>query len=145
MAEELCTCTCKAICTCRVQYVYPLVGPETPVATPSSDSVETTAESTPTTSDTQSVSGKVRIYTSLKLLHVILCSFCIESSVMGLNSTRGSQFSLKNDCFGRIVLCCFAILLCCCVALPFMYELKPSCLEDLIPCLDSTLLTKVAQ
>ena len=53
------------VCTCRVQvrlYFIPLVGPETPVATPSTDSVETTAEATHTTSDSQPASGKVTIY-----------------------------------------------------------------------------------
>ena len=40
-----------------------------------------------------------------------------ELMVVGSSPTRGSQFFLKNDCFGRVVLCCFAFLLF--VALPF--------------------------
>ena len=36
-----------------------------------------------------------------------------------------ANFSLKNDCFGPVVLCCFAFLLCCCcVALPFSGSLE---------------------
>ena len=36
------------------------------------------------------------------------------------HSARGSQFFFENDCFGHVVLCCFAFLLCCCCCLAFL-------------------------
>ena len=33
---------------------------------------------------------------------------------------EAANFSLKKDCFGQIVLCCFAFLLCCCCCLAFL-------------------------
>ena len=37
----------------------------------------------------------------------------------GLVPPEAANFSLKNDCFRRVVLCCFAFLLCCCCCLAF--------------------------
>ena len=46
---------------------------------------------------------------------------CLSSSV---SNGRGFESHLrqpiKNDCFGRVVLCCFAFLLCCCCCLAFL-------------------------
>ena len=49
---------------------------------------------------------------------------CLDTShtssenIKAINDARiayeAANFSLKNDCFGRVVLCCFAFLLCCC-------------------------------
>ena len=36
---------------------------------------------------------------------------------VGSNPLEAANFSLKKDCLGRVVLCCFVFLLCC-VALP---------------------------
>ena len=38
-----------------------------------------------------------------------------------------ANFSLKNDYFERVVLCCFAFLLCCCVAFLSIFENDCSC------------------
>ena len=35
--------------------------------------------------------------------------------------------ALKNDCFGRVVLCCFAFLLCCCCCLAFLSISRIDC------------------
>ena len=43
--------------------------------------------------------------------------------VLGSSPARGS-FLLKNDCFGRVVLCCFAFLLCCRRRLAFLSSLE---------------------
>ena len=34
----------------------------------------------------------------------------LHVSVVGSSPTRGSLFSLKNDCCGQVVLCCFVFL-----------------------------------
>ena len=40
---------------------------------------------------------------------------------------EAADFSLKNDCFGRVVLCCFAFLLCC-VCPASLFEVDCSCI-----------------
>ena len=41
--------------------------------------------------------------------------------VASSDGIRTANYSLKNDCFGRVVLCCFAFLLCCyCCCLAFL-------------------------
>ena len=48
----------------------------------------------------------------------VLCDIC----KMDICTCEAANFSLKNDCFGRVVLCCFAC--CCCVALSFSPSLE---------------------
>ena len=45
-------------------------------------------------------------------------SECIHVQIL----PKAANFSWKNDCFGRVVLCCFAFLFC--VALPFSASLE---------------------
>ena len=47
-----------------------------------------------------------------------------SASVVGSNPTRGSP---RNDCFVRVVLCCFVFLICC-VALPCLSKQVMECL-----------------
>ena len=38
-----------------------------------------------------------------------------------------SSLQIYNDCFGRVVLCCFAFLLCCCYCLAFLSISRIDC------------------
>ena len=44
----------------------------------------------------------------------------VGKSVAWKADCGAANFSLKNDCSGWVVLCCFAFLLCCCCCLPFL-------------------------
>ena len=54
------------------------------------------------------------------------CCLVLPLESLGLSihvhvPTEVANFSLKSDCFRRVVLCCFAFSLCCCCCLAFLF------------------------
>ena len=81
---------------------------------------------------THTVTSHTHIRTHTLTVHKVLCcgfqSSCFTLTYVHVPTctfhTEAANFSLKNDCFGRVALCFFAFLLCCCCCLAFSASLR---------------------